>query len=317
MTIRPLSLTQLKTVSLAKRKADTDEQDFGAPYQAGGSLSDFLCSLPNIGAGGDIFRLRDAIVSAHRHGRSVIVGCGGHVMDAGLSPLLARLIEQRIVTGVALTGAALLQDVEIALSGQTVRASDKELQEGRFCVTEETGALINEATDLGASENWGFGKSVGKLLIDSEAEHLDHSVVATAERCGVPVTVHPAIGADAFNLYPQAHGESLGTVGMYDFRLLAAMMAEASGGVLLNVASSIVIPRLFLQAVDAARNLGKTVDNLTTAVIDPAASTDSVEDMTSRLTKPGGEGYWLSGPDEILLPLLFASVLDALGDDIE
>lgn len=317
MTIRPLSLSALKTVSLAQRKTDSDEQDFGAPYQTGGSLSDFLCSLPNIGAGGDLFRLRDAIVSAHRHGRSVIVGCGGHVMDAGLSPLLSRLIEQRVISGVALTGAALLQDVEIALAGQTIRSSDRELQEGRFCVTEETAALINEAANAGASENWGFGKSVGKLLIDSEAEHLDHSVIATAERCGVPVTVHPAIGADAFNLYPQAHGESLGAVGLYDFRLLAAMMAEASGGVLLNIASSIVIPRVFLQAVDAARNLGKNVENLTTAVIDPAASTASVEDLTDRLTQPGGQGFWLSGPDELLVPLLFASVLDALGDELE
>lgn len=316
MTIRPLSLSALKTVPLTARKIDADEADFGAPYQAGGSLADFLCSLPNIGAGGDLFRLRDAIVAAHRHGRSVIVGCGGHVMDAGLSPLLSRLIEQRVVTGVALTGAALLQDVEIALTGQTIRSSDQELQQGRFCVTEETGALINEAANLGASENWGFGKSVGKLLIDSEAEHLDHSVIATAERCGVPVTIHPAIGADAFNLYPQARGESLGAVGMYDFRLLAAMMAEADGGVLLNIASSIVIPRLFLQAVDAARNLGKRVEGLTTAVIDSAASSVSIEDLTTRLVQPGGHGYWFSGPDEILVPLLFASVLDALGDDV-
>jgi hypothetical protein len=316
MSTRPLTFSSLRTVPISERKGDSDEHDFGAPYRSGGSLADFLCSLPNLGSSASLFLLRDAIVSAHRSGRKVIIGCGGHVMDSGLSPLLARLIEQKIITGVALTGEALLQDVEIAMVGQTLRYRDQDLRDGRLCTTEETGRLINDAVNLGCVENWGFGKSVGTKLMDAEIEHLEHSVVATACRYGVPVTVHPTIGADAFTLHPQAHGESLGAAAMYDFRLLAGMMAEASGGVLINIASSVVMPRLFLQAVDAARNLGKSVENLTTAVIDPSASSSSVADIVGRLSQPGGVGYWLSGPDELLVPLLFASVLDVLGDDI-
>ncbi|MDX8403796.1 MAG: hypothetical protein R8K54_05250 [Mariprofundaceae bacterium] len=317
MTTRPLSFSSLKAVPISERKVDSDERDFGAPYKAGGTLSDFLCGLPNLGAGADLFLLRDAIVSAHRHGHKVIIGCGGHVIDSGLSPLLAKLIEQRIISGVALTGEAMLQDVEIAMVGQTLRYRDQDLRDGRFCMTEETGHLINDAVNFGAVENWGFGKSVGKKLQDSELEHIEHSIIATAYRYGVPVTVHPTIGADAFTLHPQAHGESLGSVAMYDFRLLAGLMAEASGGVIINIASSVVMPRLFLQAMDAARNLRKKVEKLTTAVIDPAASSSSVADVVGRLSQPGGVGYWLSGPDEILVPLLFSAVLDALGDDID
>lgn len=201
--------------------------------------------------------------------------------------------------------------------GQTLRYRDQDLSDGRFCMTEETGRLINDAVNFGAVENWGFGKSVGKKLVDSQLPHLEHSVVATAYRYGVPVTVHPTIGADAFTLHPQAHGESLGAVAMYDFRLLAGMMAEASGGVIINIASSVVMPRLFIQAVDAARNLRKKVEKLTTAVIDPAASSSSIADVVGRLSQPGGVGYWLSGPDEILVPLLFGAVLDALGDSVD
>ena len=317
MSTRPLSFSSLRTVPISERKADTDERDYGAPYSANGTLSDLLCSLPNLGAGADLFRLRDAIVSAHRGGRKIIVGCGGHVMDAGLSPLLARLIEQRLISGIVLTGEALLQDVEIALVGQTLCSRDQDLIDGRYCMTEESGRLINDAVNMGAVENWGFGTSIGKKLLDTELEHLEHSVVATACRCGIPVTVHPTIGADAFTLHPQAHGESLGSAAMYDFRLLAGMMAEASGGVVLNVASGVVLPRLFLQAVDAARNLGNKVEGLTTAVIDPSASASSVADVVGRLSQPDGEGYWLSGPDEILLPLLFGAVMDVLGDDVD
>jgi len=308
MNLKPLSFSKLKTVPLAKRQADADGEDFGAPYRAAGSFADFLCSLPGLGATRDLIELRDAILTAHRKKKSIILGCGGHVIDSGLSPLLVRLIEQRLISGLVLTGAAMLQDVEIALSGHTLRTDEGSL------ITDETGRLINDAITFGAIENWGIGRSVGEKLLDAEPTHLDQSVLATAARFNVPVTVHPAIGVDAFNLHPAAHGESLGATGFMEFRLLAAMMAEASEGVVINVASSVVLPRLFMQAADAAVNLGHTIEKLTTVVIDPAASTTAIANVVDRLSQNGGRGIWLHGPDEILLPLLFAAVADALGD---
>jgi len=314
MSLKPLSFSKLKTVPLVKRKTDAASADFGAPYRPNGSFSDFLCTLPGIGAAHELMELRDGIVSAHRRKKSVILGCGGHVMDSGLSPLIVRLLEQRILSGLVLTGAALLQDVEIALSGHTLRSYDRDSVDGAYRVTEETGRLINDATNFGAIEGWGIGKSVGEKLMDAEPDHLDHSVLATASRYDIPVSIHPAIGADAFNLHPAMHGESLGATGLIDFRLLAAMMAEASGGIIINAASSVILPRVFMQAVDAARNLGKKIEKLTCVIIDPSASATAVADVTARLSQPGGRGVWLPGPDELLLPLLFAAVLDILGD---
>ncbi len=317
MTIKPLSFSKLKTIALAERKTDADSKDFGAPYQSGSGFEDFLCSLPNLGCAGDLFRLRDAMVHAFRNKHAIILACGGHVLDSGLGPLICRLIEQKVISGLALTGAALEQDVEIAIAGRTVTAHECELRNGHYFMTEETGCFINDAINFGTLENWGIGQSVGKHLQESDLEHLDHSVVATAFRYGVPISVHPAIGADAFCFHPAAHGEALGAAGMVDFRLLAGMMAVSSHGVIINVASSVVMPRVLLQAVDAARNVGKTIESVTTAVIDPAASTAAITDVVTRLSLPDGAGFWLSGPDEILVPLLFASVLEALGEDIE
>ena len=316
MTIKPLQFSDLTTVPLSKRRQESDEADFASPFHAGGSFADFLASLPNLHVAATLFSLRDAIVSTHRRGRPVIVGLGGHVIDSGLSPLLVRLLEQRVVTGVVMTGAAMLQDVEIALAGHTLRCRDQELVEGRYCVTEETGRLINEAINFGVSEGWGFGQSVGQKLLDEEAPHRDHSILATARRYHIPVTVHPAIGADAFNLHPLAHGESLGAAGMYDARLLAGMMAEATGAVVLNIASGAVVPRVLIQAVDAARNLGHRVEGMHCAVLDSNANSAMVADVLGRLSQPGGQGYMLPGPDEMMVPLLFAAVLEALGDDV-
>jgi len=317
MSLKPLSFSKLKTVPLAKRQTDADGEDFGAPYRASGSFADFLCSLPGLGATRDLVELRDAILTAHRKKKSIILGCGGHVMDSGLSPLLVRLLEQRLISGLVLTGAAMLQDVEIALSGHTLRTSDDDMTDNGHLITEETGRLINEAINFGAIENWGIGKSVGEKLVDAEPAHLDQSILATASRFNIPVTVHPAIGVDAFNLHPASHGESLGATGFLEFRLLAAMMAQASEGVIINVASSVVLPRVFMQATDAALNLGHKVEKLTAVVIDPTASASAIGDVIGRLSQNGGRGIWLPGPDEILLPLLFAAVIDAIGNDHE
>lgn len=317
MNVKALSFSKLKTVPLSKRQKDADGEDFGAPYRASGSFSDFLCSLPGLGATRDLIELRDAILTAHRKKKAIILGCGGHVMDSGLSPLLVRLIEQRLISGLVLTGEAMLQDVEIALSGHTLRSYDRDPDSAGYMVTDETGRLINEAINFGAIENWGIGQSVGEKLLDAEPAHLDHSILATASRFNVPVTVHPAIGVDAFNLHPAAHGESLGATGFLEFRRLASMMSESSEGVIINVASAMLLPRLFMQARDAAINLGHKVEKVTAVVIDPSASATAIADVVGRLSQNGGRGIWLPGPDEILLPLLFASVADALGSDAD
>jgi len=49
-------------------------------------------------------------------------------------------------------------------------------------------------------------------------------------------------------------------------------------------------------------------------VIDPAASPSAIANVVDRLSQSGGRGIWLPGPDEILLPLLFAAVIDAMGE---
>ncbi|RMG92132.1 MAG: hypothetical protein D6703_02710 [Zetaproteobacteria bacterium] len=314
---RPLSFKSLKTAPLRDKKVNHREQDFGAPYQAGGSLSDFLCSLPNLGIASQLFIVRDQIVQAYRSRRNIILACGGQLFDAGLSPLLTRLIELRLINGLAMTGAALLRDVEIALTGNTFTSSLSSIRNGTFIMPDETGQLINDAINLGASEGWGIGKSVGQRLIDAEWEHLEHSVVYTAVRLGTPVTVHTATGADSFHFHPSAHGESIGAAAMMDTRQLAGLMAESSNGVVLNIASNAVMPQVLLMALAAARNLGHAVEQLTTVLIDRDTLPHSALSGMKRLARPDGQAVHLQGAVEIMLPLLFASVLEALGDELK
>lgn len=309
MNIKPLSFSSIRTVSLAGRDIETDEEDFGAPYQAGSGFADFLCSLPNVGASSVLFALRDAIVAARRHKHAVTLVADERAWETGLSPLISRLIEQRIITALVLNGTAMQQDVEIALTGGTVQAN------GSASITDETGKVINDAIDFGASENFGIGESVGRTLNDLELEHLDHSAIATACRYGVPVSVHPMLGADSYTLHPKAHGESTGSTAVRDLRLLAGIFAESSHGVLINTASDRALMRVLVQALNAALNLGKSVDKLTCGNINGA--TGAASTLRRRLQELECGGHNLPGPAEIMTPLLFAAVIDAMGTQTE
>lgn len=311
MPIKPLSFDKLNPPSLEDCNIEANGEDFGSSWRPGGSFSDFLCSLPGLGTSARLMLARDAIVSAHRHGRSLFLGCGAGTIASGLNPLIIHLLEEHLITGLVLTGEACVKDVEIALAGSTFRCSDADIITG-FCQgTDETGQLINEALSFGAGEGWGIGKSVGSKLLDSECQHLEHSILAMACHYGVPVTVHPVIGGDAFNLHPSAHGETLGATGYNDFHLLAGMMAIANEGVLINVASSL-IPRMFLQSLNAARNLGNSIEKLTFIELCPGVAPTATEDTLRCLTKPDGQALVLAGATEIMLPMLFAAVVESI-----
>lgn len=314
MSIRPLSFQSLTPTPLAARACDAEDIDFATLCPANSSFSDFLSSLPELGLTRDLFAVRDAMVNAYKQQRGVVLACGGKVVSAGLSPLIVRAIEQRRITALALTGDALLQDVEVALSGHTVLRQQNLTDAGMFDVSAEAGKLINHAIHLGAQENQGIGAATALALLDSEAAFVQYSMIAAAQRAGIPVTVHPALGMDAFAIHPTSHGESLGATGMIDFKLLAAVLGRKNPAVILNAGSSMVLPRVLVQAVDLARQVATPLADVTAVMLASCVDRQAINSMLARLANDASDRYILSGAEELLLPLLFAAVQDALGD---
>ena len=66
------------------------------------------------------------------------------------------------------------------------------------------------------------------------------------------------------------------------------------------------MPEVFLKAVSIARNLGHSLDGLTTANLD---FDQKYRGMLNVLERPGAQGIALTGHHEILIPLLHAAVL--------
>ncbi len=306
MTVEPLDFRNLPVVAMAQQQVRCDESDFAGVHRQGASFADFLCTLPNLGAAAELMHTRDALIQAHRSGAGVLFSCGGGALVDGLSPMLAQWISRKLFSALALTGSALVKDVEVALSG-TVYVGN-----GNQGVTEESCRLINEAIHWAAEESIGIGASVGQKLLDCEAPHREHSLLACAAQYGIPLTVHPAIGADAFHRHPALRGESLGAAGLRDFRLLAALVSQCDHGVILNVASSVVMPSLLSEAATAVRSSGRALDGITTIMLDGSAVNAVAQEGIDRLVAGNGNSYWMRGAVEILLPLLMASVVEEL-----
>src|SRR6202048_1402986 len=136
---RPITLTNLNTYPLASRKSKVNIRDFAKPPAANPSLSKFLSSLPNFLAAADLRNLLAAIHQARKQHKAILWGIGGHVIKVGLGPLLIDLMRRGFITSIAMNGAALVHDFEIALCGSTSEDVDAAIGDGRLGIAAETG----------------------------------------------------------------------------------------------------------------------------------------------------------------------------------
>jgi hypothetical protein len=289
--------------------------DFAKSWRKGGSFSRFYRALPDILAVKTLRAVARAIAQAHRRGRPVIVGIGAHVIKVGLTPILVTWMEQGLITAVAMNGAGIIHDFELALMGHTSEEVDDEIDDGRFGMTEETGRILNEAITQGHRNGQGMGEAVGQYITrwKNEFPNRRTSVLATGATLGIPVTVHVAVGTDVIHMHPAADGAAIGATSLLDFRRLAAVVAGMEGGVYLNIGSAVVLPEVFLKTVSLGRNLGHTLSNITTVNMDFLSHYRPLTNVVRRPTQKGGKGYSLIGHHEIMLPLLVAAVAEELG----
>ncbi len=310
--MREIDPSRLRRTSLRSRKSKVSFRGFAAPVRKGMSLGAFLEGLPDYLAAKDFRTVADALVRAKRRGAPVLLGIGAHFIKVGLSPLLLQGVSGGIFDGIAMNGAGVIHDVELALAGKTSEDVEEQLRDGSFGMARETARFIHSALASGVAEGLGFGAAVGKALASSRAPHRDRSLLAGAWERGIPVTVHVCIGADVIHMHPEADGAEMGEASLRDFRAFCSLVARLEGGVYLNVGSAVVLPEVFLKAVSVARNLGKPLSRITTVNMDFLKLYRPDVNVVTRPTRRGGKGVHLIGPHEILFPLLMAAVTEKL-----
>ncbi len=299
---------------MAKRGSKVKSQQFARVLPGRASFEAFWDSLPRLLASDDLRALVRAIAQARRKKKPVIVMMGAHIVKCGLSPLLIDLMEQEVITALAMNGAVAVHDCEMALFGATSEDVSQGLRDGSFGMARETGEFYNRAAQEATLKKTGLGESLGVLLNRAKGAHLELSLLAAASRSGVPATVHVAIGTDIVHQHPSADGAALGAASFEDFLRFAGEVAKLSpGSVVLNLGSAVIMPEVFLKALTVARNLGHPARGFTTANFDMIQHYRPRVNVVQRPVEGGGKGYALTGHHEIMIPLLAAAVKLELG----
>ncbi len=313
-SVQPIDVSRLRTYPLTRRHSKVRVSDFSTAWKPGGSFHRFLESLPDILAVKTLRSVVRAIVQAHQRGKPVILGMGAHPIKVGLNPVVIDLMRRGIITGVAMNGAGIIHDFEIALLGQTSEDVEAEIDSGRFGMAEETGRMLNDAIIQGAHGNLGIGEAVGRYLLRRRRQFRNSrlSILATAAQLNIPVTVHVAMGTDIIHMHPSADGGAIGAGSLIDFRKLAALVSDMEGGVYLNLGSAVILPEVFLKTITLGRNLGRALRNITTVNMDFLAHYRPLTNVVKRPTQKGGAGYSLIGHHELMFPLLAAAVREQL-----
>jgi hypothetical protein len=317
--VQPLVLGDVATYPLASRKSKVSVADFAKPVSGSSAIAKFLDTLPGILAADDLRGVVSAIQQAKRQHRTILWGMGGHVIKTGLGPLVVDLMRRGFVSGIAMNGAALIHDFEIALAGRTSEDVEAGLSEGKFGMATETGFFLNQIAGTAAFSGIGYGEAAGKFLATRrlQSQNIKCSVLLNAYQLQIPVTIHLAIGTDIPHMHPAADGASLGAATYHDFRLFCGLVKKMHpGGVYLNWGSAVLLPEIFLKAVSVARNLSVPLTPITTANFDFIQHYRPLQNVVKRPTASSNKsrsshskGYAITGHHELLFPLLAAALV--------
>lgn len=311
---RPINRTQIRTNSINDRKSIVHVDGFCKLAAKGASFTAFFGSLPRFFAAAQISALVDDIVRAHEKDKPVVFGMGSHVIKVGLSPIINQLIEAKVLSAVAFNGSALVHDSEIARFGLTSEIVSEGLADGSFGMAKETADFINQVVLDSCDQNVSTGEALGKMLVDEDSEFSRLSIFAAAYIANIPATVHSALGTDIFHMHPSADGGAIGQASLRDFDILTGVISGlGNGGVYVNIGSAVILPEVFMKALNLARNLGNKIENFSTANFDFVQHYRPRENILARpALGPDSKSYAITGHHEIMVPLLVQAILERI-----
>ena len=277
----------------------------------------------------DLATVAGRMRAAVDRGAARILMMGAHVIKVGVNRHIIDLIERGVLNHIALNGAGMIHDYELARIGATTESVARYIRSGEFGLWRETGEL-NEWTQEAARLDLGLGENAGRRIAESDYPHRDLSILAAAYRKHVPVTVHVGIGYDIIHEHPNCDGAALGAASYRDFLVFTRTMEGLEGGVMLNFGSAIMGPEVYLKALSMVRNVahqeGRRIRNFATAVFDMVPIQGDIhhelpksdpgyyfrphKTILVRTVADGGESFYICGDHRQTFPALRRAVLE-------
>lgn len=308
-------LSAVRPVPFSSRANKVSLEQFGKVLDRAPEIARFIAAWPDLLGADDLRRVVDRWAGAVENDRAVVFLLGGHVVKTGCSPFLIDAVRRGWVTHLAFNGATAIHDLEIALFGATSEDVAVNLADGSFGLADETGREMADAAALADEDGLGFGEALGRRLSERRPAppHAGASLLACAYECEVPVSVHVAIGAEIVHQHPAFDGAAAGRASHTDFRMLAASLRPlGEGGLVVNFGSAVVLPEVFVKALNVARHLWPPVRGFTAANFDMLRHYRPEMNVIGRPVLEGGEGVHLTGHHEIMIPLLYYAVRERM-----
>src|SRR5437870_13200353 len=237
-------MSRVRTVPLARRPSLVAAANLGRPVRAGMAVRELVARLPDVLAARDFRRVIARIAGALRRGRPVVLGMGAHPIKVGLGPAIVDLIERGRLAAVAMNGACLVHDFELAWNGRTSEDVGPGLERGTFGMARETGEFLNRATREGVAAGLGLGRAIGDAILRARLPFHRTSILAAAARADIPPTAHVAIGTDIIHMHPSADGAAIGEGTLRDSHWLAGVLRRLAGGAYRILGSAAALPWL-------------------------------------------------------------------------
>lgn len=294
------------------------------------SASVILPLLPVSPVDPSLEKVAESILNAKHDGKSVVLMMGAHVLRSGVQRYLIDLLERGLLSCVAMNGAGVIHDYELALIGATTENVSEYLREGRFGLWKETGE-INEIIFSADAEGKGLGEAVGETIENGAFPYRDISVLAAGYRCEVPITIHVGIGYDIIHELPNCDGRSLGSASYRDFLIFAKVLEALDGGVVMNFGSAVMGPEIFLKALSMVRNIatqkGEKINKIISLVCDlvnlptecnkePCRNDSRYyfrpwKTLLARSVAEGGDSFYVQGNHRDTIPQLWTALVNS------
>ncbi len=155
----PLDLKQIKVFPLAQRRSlSTIEQVLIPPDGPTPAIAPAVQE--------QIRACAERIKAARQCGASVMLIYGAHLVKNGLSLVVNELIQHGWITHLATNGAGTIHDWEFAFLGRSEESVRENVATGTFGTWDETGRYAQLALLAGALRGEGYGRSLGRFIVE-------------------------------------------------------------------------------------------------------------------------------------------------------
>ncbi len=270
-----------------------------------------------------------SILKAKQIKSETIMMMGGHVVRSGVQRYIIDLMEKGYISCLSMNGACMIHDYELALIGATTESVSKYIREGQFGLWKETGQINDVINKTYKDDQIGMGEAIGRAIYNGHFPYKDISLLSTAYRLNIPVTVHIGIGYDIINEHPNFDGAASGALSYIDFLILVKVVSRLEGGVIMNFGSAVMAPEVFLKALSMSRNVvhqsGNVIRDFTTLVCDlhtlpedfsmEPSKNDAAyffrpwKTMLVRTVSDGGRSFYFKGKHDDTVPALWSAII--------